>query len=273
VALWSCVPFLNIWDVCEQVVKVLSPIIFGYVLNHNCGHWCVVYWCCKIYHIHFVATLLLEKWEDDIHTLETGTLESIGTPKTSKFNFRGQYTLHWNILYIIGKLSKCKCRKWARMNHLDIWKTSYVKKKGRESNWQFDSRPLKVRNRPDSGVCRGSATHRWKDLNKGYNFALDLIPIGGLHKKLCAFKVTGVQVVGISRLPLGSPGTKSHLDVALVESCRVYYKGEGDGFRWIWAVVSLMSPESPAACRSTKVAPENELTNLLVGWMQIRVSN
>jgi hypothetical protein len=30
------------------------------------------------------------------------------------------------------------------MSHLDIFSTSYGKKKGHESNWQFDSRPLKV---------------------------------------------------------------------------------------------------------------------------------
>ncbi len=31
-------------------------------------------------------------------------------------------------------------------------------------------------------------------------------------------------------LPLESPGTKSHLDVAPVERCKIYYKGEGDEF-------------------------------------------
>jgi hypothetical protein len=31
---------------------------------------------------------------------------------------------------------------------------------------------------------------------------------GSLHKKLCALKVTGVPVVGISRLSLGNPRTK-----------------------------------------------------------------
>ncbi len=40
--------------------------------------------------------------------------------------------------------------------------------------------------------------------------------------KLCALKVVGVLVVGISKLPLGSLGTKSHLDVAPVESYRVH---------------------------------------------------
>ncbi len=57
---------------------------------------------------------------------------------------------------------KCRCRKWACMSHLDICNTSYDPKKGRESNWQFDSEPLKVGNRPDPGACRRSTTHHWK---------------------------------------------------------------------------------------------------------------
>jgi len=39
-----------------------------------------------------VATPLLEECEDDTHTLEMGTWESSGTPKTSEFNCRGQNT-------------------------------------------------------------------------------------------------------------------------------------------------------------------------------------
>jgi hypothetical protein len=70
------------------------------------------------------------------------------------------------------------------MSHLDICNISYGKKKGRESNWQFDSQPLKVRNRPDLDVCKRNTTHRWKALNKSYNFALDLAPIRGLSKEL-----------------------------------------------------------------------------------------
>jgi hypothetical protein len=42
--------------------------------------------------------------------------------------------------------------KMALISHSDICSTSYGRKKGRESNWQFDSRPLKVRNRLDPGV-------------------------------------------------------------------------------------------------------------------------
>jgi hypothetical protein len=46
---------------------------------------------------------------------------------------------------------------------------------------------------------------RWKALDKGYNFALDLISIGGLQTKLWAPKAAKVPTLGISELPLGSP--------------------------------------------------------------------
>jgi hypothetical protein len=66
-------------------------------------------------------------------------------------------------------------------------------------------------------------------------------------------KVARVPIVGISELPLGSPKIESHLDVAPVESCRVYYMGEGSGFPRIQAVVSLVSPESPIVVLALKV--------------------
>ncbi len=86
-----------------------------------------------------------------------------------------------------------------------------------------DSRPLKVENRPDLLGCRQRATYRWKGLDEIYNFASDRIFIGALLAKLWGSKVARV-------LACGSPGTKSHLDVASVESHKVYYKGEGGGF-------------------------------------------
>ncbi len=49
--------------------------------------------------------------------------------------------------------------------------------------------------------------------------------------------------------------------------------GEGGGFPRVRAMVSLVSPESPMVGPSIKGALESELTNLLVGWMQIRVNN
>ncbi len=76
---------------------------------------------------------------------------------------------------------------------------------------------------------------------RGLQLCLDLISIGVLHTKLWGPKVAGVRTLGISRFPFGSPGTKCHLDVGLVERHRIYYKGEGDGFLQVRAVVSLVS--------------------------------
>jgi hypothetical protein len=109
-------------------------------------------------------------------------------------NRRGQNSSPWRVLYIIGKLLKCRCLKWVRIAHLDIWNPSYGQKKDRESNWQFDSRPLKVGNWLDSLACRQRATYRWKALDEGYIFALDRIAIGSVHKKLCALKVARIPV-------------------------------------------------------------------------------
>ncbi len=97
-------------------------------------------------------------------------------------------------------------------------------------------------------------TYHWKDFDEGYNFVLNFISIGGLHAKLWSCKVAGIPVMKISRLSLGSPETKCHLDVGLVERHRVYYKGEGDGFPQVQAVVSLLSSNSLVARPSTKSA-------------------
>jgi hypothetical protein len=110
---------------------------------------------------------------------------------------------------------------------------------------QFDSQSPKVRNRPDSLACRWRATYYWKAFDERYNFALDLISIQILHGKLWAPKVAGVPTLGILGLPLGSPGTKCHLDVGLVERHKVYYNGEGGGFPQVWAMVNLVSPNCP----------------------------
>jgi hypothetical protein len=164
-------------------------------------------------------------------------LESRWTPESLESDRKGQNLSPRRVIYIIGKLLKLKYLKWACMTHLDIWNTTYGQKKGRESNWQFDSRPQKVKNQPNSLMCRWRATRRWKALEEGYNFALDLISIKGLEKKLTSHKVAGIPTLAISGLPLGSPGTKSHLDEGVVERCRVY------GGRW-WLPPSLSHGES-----------------------------
>jgi len=49
--------------------------------------------------------------------------------------------------------------------------------------------------------------------------------------------------------------------------------GEGGGFPRVRAMVSLVSPKLLVAYPSTKGALKCELTNLLVGLMQVRVNN
>jgi hypothetical protein len=85
--------------------------------------------------------------------------------------------------------------------------------------------------------------------------------------------VAGIQTGIVLGLLLGNPGIKNHSDVGATERHREYYMGEGGGFPQVSAMVNLVSPKSPVACPSTKGAPTSELTNLLVGWMQIRMSN
>jgi hypothetical protein len=89
-------------------------------------------------------------------------LEFQWTLKFLESNCRGQIALDWDVPYIIRKILKLKCLKWARMTHLDIWNTSSSQKKSRESNWQFDFRSLKVGNHHDFLACRWRATYRWK---------------------------------------------------------------------------------------------------------------
>jgi len=93
-------------------------------------------------------------WGWNSHS-QNGDLGILRDSQNFKVQLQGSKHSHWGVLYIIGKLLMCRCRKWAWMNHLDICNTNYGQKKGQESNWQFDSWPLKVKNRPDPDVCRG----------------------------------------------------------------------------------------------------------------------
>jgi hypothetical protein len=156
-----------------------------------------------------VATLLWAKWEDETPTPKVGDLESSGTPECLGFDRKAQNTSHWGVLGVIEKVLKRKYRKWPRIGHLDICNPSYGQKKGQESNWQFDSRPLKVKNRPLSDVRFQSARCRWKDLDKGYNFGSDLVSIGLGSRELWALKVLGLQPGQFRDSNLGVPGKRA----------------------------------------------------------------
>jgi hypothetical protein len=76
----------------------------------------------------------------------------------------------------------------------------------------------------------------------------------------------------VSGLLLGSPEKKCHSDVGATGKHREYYMGEGGGFPQVQAMVSHVSLVSFVACPSTESVPECELTNLLVGLMQVRIT-
>jgi hypothetical protein len=133
-------------------------------------------------------------------------LESQWTFESSKGDCKGQNLLDWKKIYIIENLLKLRCLKWACMTHLDIWNISYGQKKGRESNWQFDFWSLKVENRPDFLMFSWCATYRWKALDKRYNFALNLIIMGGMHKKLWGPKIAIIPILKILGPHLEVPG-------------------------------------------------------------------
>jgi hypothetical protein len=120
------------------------------------------------------------------NTPKVGDLESSRTPECLEFDNKAQNYSHWGVLGVIEKVLKRRYRKWPRIGHLDICSPSYGQKKGR------DSRSLKVGNRPFLDIRFESATCRWKDLDEGYNFGLDLVAIRLCSRELWAPKVLGL---------------------------------------------------------------------------------
>ncbi len=127
-------------------------------------------------------------------------------PECLGLDSKAQNTSHWGVLGVIGKVLKRRYRKCPHIGILDICSPSYGQEKGRESNWQFDSRPLKVGNRPLSDVRFECATRRWKDLDEGYNFGLDLVVIQLCSEELWRFKVSGVPLGQFRDSISGVPG-------------------------------------------------------------------
>jgi hypothetical protein len=183
-----------------------------------------------------VGTPLWAKCEDETHIPKSGDLESSGAPENSELDCRGQNTSHRGVLYINEKVLKCRCPKWPHMIQLDICSPSYGQKKGRESNWQFDSRPLNIGNQPLPDVCRRSATWHWKALKESYNFGLDLTPIGGWSQEIWRYEFLKSREFNLGQFrdsSLGVPG-KSAIQMWLPQS---------NAENTIWGKV-VASPES-----------------------------
>jgi len=114
---------------------------------------------------------------------------------------------------------------------------------------------IKVMNRFDLFVCRWHATYHWNFFNKGYNFALNLISIWGLYKKLWTFKVTRDPISRISRLPTWESLDTMTFGCRPCDEAQEYYKGEGGGFPQVRAVVNLVNLCLFVVHSCTKSAP------------------
>jgi hypothetical protein len=84
--------------------------------------------------------------KNQISKWKTRPLNNLCNFKSLESDSEGQNPLDSSVPYIIGNLLEHRSLKWVRMTHLDTSNTSYGQKKGWESIWQFDSRPLKVKN-------------------------------------------------------------------------------------------------------------------------------
>ncbi len=168
---WTSLYFACVLDI-EHIIVCFKDILWKWIEIMKRRSWIFIhrkaFILCNSFSflIYIVTTPLWGKCEDETHTPKSENFESSGTPAISEINCKGQNTSPWSVLYTVGKALKCRCWKCPRMSHSNICNTSYGRKKGRESNWQFDSRPLKVGNRPDPSVCRWSAKHRWKALKE-----------------------------------------------------------------------------------------------------------
>jgi hypothetical protein len=158
------------------------------------------------------------------------------------------------------------------MSHLNIYMTSYGQKKGRESNWQFDSRPLKVRNRPDSGMFRKSLTHHWKSLDQSYTL-LQTSSQSEVWAGSYELPKSRESKPGQFRNSfLGVLGQKPFGCSLCGQTQRILYGG-----RW-WLPLSLGRSESsesvlPVSCPNAKSDQEGILTNLWLVLTQDRVAN
>jgi hypothetical protein len=167
----------------------------------------------------FVATPLWPSVGVKPNTSKVGDLESSGTPECLDFDIKAQNTSHWDVLSVIGKVLKRRYRKCPSIGHLDICSPSYGQKKDRESNWQSDSRPLKVGNRPLPNLRIESEIRRWKDLDEGYKFGLDLVAIRLCSRELWAPKVPGLHPRQF-RDNFGTPTWESQEKVTFGRGCR-----------------------------------------------------
>ncbi len=153
---------------------------------------------------------------------------------------------------------KRRYRKWPRIGHLDICNPSCGQKKGRESNWQFDSRPLKVGNRPLIDLFLTSELRVRYVVEKISTRATSLVQtllrsdfaVGSYE-----LPKSGTSTGTISRLQLGSPGKKCHSGASAAEWHIEYYREDGGGTSRVRAMVCLVVQNARGLSQHPRVFP------------------
>jgi len=79
-------------------------------------------------------------------------------------------------------------------------------------------------------------------------------PDSSLGRGAMAVQSSGSRAGTLSRLHFGSPNKMCHSDVASATNRREYYMGEGGGFPWVRAVVSLVCPSARGKSQHPRVS-------------------
>jgi hypothetical protein len=185
---------------------------------------------------------------------KSGIWSPPGLPNVQSSTARGKTPRIWGVLGVIWKVLKRRYRKCHHIGNSDICSPSYGQKKGRESNWQFDSRPLKVENRCLPDVRFESAIRRWKDLDESYNFGLDLVAIQLCSRELWRFKVLGVPPRQFRDSISGVPGICAIWMPPPWRAAENTIGSKVVAYSQVWAVVSLVCPSAHDKSQHQKVS-------------------
>jgi hypothetical protein len=183
---------------------------------------------------------------------KVGDLESFGTPECSELDSKRQNTSQWGVLGVVGKVLKRRYRKWPRIGHLDICSPSYGQKKGLESNWQFDSRPLKVGKSMPSRHPNRECDTALERSRRGLQLLFRPRRDPTLQSGVMAIQRSGSPAGTKSGLHFGSPGNLCHLDATSVASYREYYRQYGGGILPSQGCGESKWVRVPVACPNTK---------------------
>jgi len=121
-------------------------------------------------------------------------------------------------------------------------------------------------------MCRWRATCRWKAFDEGYNFALKLIPIGGLHTKLWAPKSLESQLWEFQNSHLGVLGQNTiwmwaswrGIEYPIKGKVMASPKSEPWWVFWVWVCSwFVLTPKVFQLCTN----------HLMFGFVQVRVSS